>query len=947
MARQTATSTSPSTSRGGKTLPTVPDGKTPRPPRRRKQQQTATKTPAAAPPLDDFSSSPDDEEYCFASSATGTSGAVTSENSSSSKNSLKARPSRMSSTEKENSINDGGSCHGRSDDGRKGRTKTTKVNAAVRQQQRVTIATKINAKSILSAHHPMQELNDSMAKVNLGRKNSYSSIKVGSLNATDSVHRMGPFPPEGFTSNTIMISTAIRGSPKYILRNSLQMIEKSGQYDLVWKLFQVPSMMDVVASASFSLGPSESMLLEENTTKLIDTAKRCLKSLSSSTSGSTSKQLGHSNNDKVELELALLRVALYSLRSILPTILESSKSQSMVQVVIKLLYHCVVVSGDCCHGKFETFTTPSTSSSSEKEGLAVMEHAMICLGAYEGLGKCLKMGSLSFKNKKGAVLWDELIPLPDSEGVSFLSVTKILPHRQLVKISMESALCASSSFFCLSLMSLHAKLRAVRELWTVPSEFHFATSVIDETCSGEYQETATFQKLLLNVAHPFVMQSLFMAGEDDDARTLNVDALVKKGFRILWDGARSIEDVCTVNNSPALKLSCLGLKSEAIHFVLQSLKSVLHHLPGLLSEERAASTVMEILSLFNRASSSAMKSAGVFLNVTESDQTKKSALVHFHDFVGAQLDLVAIMCCKSCGQEITLPSSYYEYCAYRLIHRWRLLRLVDTEPILTSLSSDKNLAQITSSGDAESMVGVVTSTVIHTILVALQSLKIDSDPVNLISDSECERIISNFELIVINNSPTASQNRCRSMLTMLDLKKEVSYIISSVQSETPYSARGSCIAVLASVLWRCYAPLETKLSQSTKDQTRSLNFLLASADSYAKSASLFSVASEDSSLISEKVGEYAIKADTQLHKCYEMLVNELERLEKNRVDRKAPIVSAIDIFAKVSKPSFFKVFHSDFVNNAHHLILVVTSQAASFIGKRRYERKVGIEVCAR
>jgi len=882
-------------------LPPVPDGKTPRPPRRRKQQQASTKTPAAVPPLDDFSSSPDDEEYSFASSATGTCGAI-SENSDASTSIRKARSSRMASTEKENSINGGGRCHSRSDDGRKERTKATQVNAVGLEQQRVAIATEIDAKSSPSAHHPMQELNDNMKKVNLGRKESFCSTVVGSLNATDSVHRMGPFPPKGFVSNTIMISTAISGSLEHVLRNSLQTIEKSGQNDLVWKLFQVPSMMDVVASESFSLGPSESMLLEENTTKLIDTAKRCLKSLSSSTSGSTSKNLGHSNIAKVELKLALLRVALHSLRSILPTILESRKFQSMVQVVIKLLYHCAVISGDSCLGKFETFTAPSTSSSSEKEGLAVIEYAMICLGAYEGLGKCLKTGNLSSTSKRGAVLWDELIPLPDSEGESFLSVTKILPHRQLVKIAMESALCASSSFLCLSLMSLHAKLRAVRELWMIPNEFYFASSVIDETCSGEYQETATFQKLLLNVAHPFVMQSLFMAQEDTDARTLNADALrhVKKGFRILWDGARSIEDVCTISNSPALRISCLDLKSEAIHFVLRSLND-------LLSEERAPSTSKEILSLFDRASSSAMKSVGAYQNVTESDQTKKSALIHFHDFVGAQLDLVAMHLCsvKSCDEQIPLPSSYYEYCAYRSVHRWRLLRSVESEQIFTSLHLDKNLTRTMSSGVAESMIGVCTSTVIHMVLVALQCLKIHSDPVNLISDSECERIISNFELIVINNSPTASHNRCRSMLAMLDLQKEASHIISSVQSETPYSAKGSCIAVLASVFWRCYAPLETKLSQSTKDQTRSLNFLLASADSYAKSASLYGAASEDSSLISDKVDEYAINADTQLHKCYGMLVNELDRLGKNRVDRKAPAVSAIETFVKVSKVVLF------------------------------------------
>ncbi|KAL3816332.1 hypothetical protein ACHAXA_011432, partial [Cyclostephanos tholiformis] len=906
MARQIATSTSASATTGeGKLLPTVPDGKTPRPPRRRKQQQTAKNTSAAPLSINDFSSSPNDEEYSFASSTSGTGGAITGVNSDPSKSGRKAKISMMSVTGKENSINDCGRCRSRIVDGRDERTKMTVVD-----QQRIAIATKTDDRSKSSAQHKMQELNDGMAKVTLGRKDTNSLSRVGSSDDADSVHRMGPFPPKGFVSNTIIASTSISGSPKYVLQNSLQMIEKTTDIDLGLKNFQLPSMMNVVASESFSLGPSESMLLEENTAKLIDTAKRCLKSLPSATPGSTSKKLANSNNAKVESELALMRVALYSLRSILPTILESNKSQSIVQIVIKLLYHCVVISGDVCHGKFETFTTASTSSSSEQEGLAVIEYAIICLGAYEGLGKCLNMGGPSSTTIKGAVAWDELILLPDSGA---LSPPTILPHRQLVKIAIESTLCASSSFLYLSLMSIHARSRAINELWTVPNEFHFSSSVIDETCSDEYEEIPTFQKLL-NVANSFVIESLLMGEENNDKRTLNVDALrhVRKGFRILWDGARTIEGLCTVNNPPSLRICSLDLQSEAIHFILRSLKSVLRHFPDLLLDEKAPSTTKEIFALFDRASASAIKSANVLRILTETDQTNESVLIHFHSFVGAQLDFLAmhLFSANSCGEVIPLPSSYYEYFACRLIHRWRLLRMVENDHNLTSLLFDKNWTNTISCGDSESMVGAATSTLIHMVLLALQSLTIDSDPTN-ISDPIHERIILNFELIVIKNSSTASQSRCRSMLTELDLQREASKIISSAQSGTSYSTKGQYIAVVASVLWRCYAPLETKLSQSTKDQARSLNFRLASADSCGKSALLYGVASEDSSLISDKLDEYAINADLQLQKCYEVLVNELSQLKMIRFDRKAPTILAIEMFAK----------------------------AASYLGRRRYEKK--------
>ena len=179
----------------------------------------------------------------------------------------------------------------------------------------------------------------------------------------------------------------------------------------------------------------------------------------------------------------------------------------------------------------------------------------------------------------------------------------------------------------------------------------------------------------------------------------------------------------------------------------------------------------------------------------------ESALIHFHGFVGTQLDIIAMhLCSKPSGsEEILLPASYYEYCTYRLIHRWRLLGSEESEHMI-KWRPTKTMSGV----EAESMVGASTMAVIHLVLVAMQCLNNDSDSTNKI-DFVCERIISNFELTVIQNSPAASQNRCWSMLTLLDLQRETSKIMSSVQSGTPYSEKVSC----------CVAPLEIKLSQST------------------------------------------------------------------------------------------------------------------------------------
>ena len=273
--------------------------------------------------------------------------------------------------------------------------------------------------------------------------------------------------------------------------------------------------------------------------------------------------------------MSLLRVANYFLRSILPLTFDSSKPQSTLQVVLKLLYLCIVLSGDACLGMFETFTTLFTSSSSSgNEGLAGMEDAIICLGAYEGLGRCLMPGGPSSKSIRGALSWGELILLPFSGGAL------ILPHRQLVKIVM----CNWCHF-----MRMYDKLASNGRS---PPSFilHPVSSMRRALVSIR---TVSHFKNWCRIGAS-LHYAVFVMGEvDSEARILNADALrhVKKAFQILWGAARFIEHLCAVSNSPALRKSCLDIQSEAIHFVLRSLKKVFQHSPYLLSEERAPSAV--------------------------------------------------------------------------------------------------------------------------------------------------------------------------------------------------------------------------------------------------------------------------------------------------------------------------------------------------------------------
>lgn len=406
-----------------------------------------------------------------------------------------------------------------------------------------------------------------VAKVNVGKRShdnnddstasthdsvySTSSTGGGSMSM---LYNMRSFPPKGVASKNIHTSIMADSSTKsyesttfILLQNALRTIEMSSTESTttnnhhhnnnynICKLFQnTPQLVEVVATQSYSLKRCNSslLLLEENVTQLIDTAKRCLKSLSTSSSSSSSSNGKSKKLTNVkDLEMALLRVTLHSLRAVVTTIItatttndnKSHQSSTVVQIVYKLLYHCVIIAGDAYLVNFESFTKYA-STTTLMHGREVWEYAILCLGAYEGLGRCLQpstcllLSSHNNNNNSNAVSWDELIPLPNNMHESSLT---IVPQQQHIKIVMEGSLCASSSILYISLMSLYTNVQNISmpSSWTVPNDFHFTSSIIYETCmdgdSHEKKEDygTIFQKLLSNVTFPYVMHSIFMDNE--------------------------------------------------------------------------------------------------------------------------------------------------------------------------------------------------------------------------------------------------------------------------------------------------------------------------------------------------------------------------------------------------------------------------------------------------
>jgi hypothetical protein len=766
----------------------------------------------------------------------------------------------------------------------------------------------------------VDDLSDAMAKVSLGGSTNDNNKLIDNTSEIISLqlsalseYTMSACPPIGCGSNNISVSTSdqIRST----LQNAIQILDNNVD-PTTYKLFSKnTSLLEAVASSSHSLKSVQSISIEENTNKLVDAAKKCLKALSSLTDDKSKSTKKKKSED--ELELALLRVAVHSLRSITPTLGYYNESKSINEIVIKLFYHCVVIAGDACYKKFQSFGSSNSTTKKNDDVVVVMEYALLCLGSYEGLGRLLHSSSSSNNNnnnkkrtKKDVIAWDEMLPIPKI-GEETTKCTSPLPQKQLVKIALESSQCTASSLLYLSLVSLHvsaASKSKKEEGWMVPNEFHFASSVIHETCSGKFDGTPMFQKILTNVTLPYVLHSLLEAkkGANNTMTITNMDGLrqVKKVYRILWDGGRSIEEVGNASNSTTLRICSLNFYCEAILFILK----VLHQCFELCSDSSnlSDSGQSEIIALFDRAASSAMKAAavfdkssGVFASTTTSSKGKdesasllaknKKALLQFHNIVGTKLDLTRK--CTSLREGASpISASYFEYCTYRSVHLFRLTG----KYILSSFSLQNEGGALTADDDC--LMAMWTFFVVDISLQARHGLVNNDNTALKMSENDVELIISTFEKRIATASATI-QNRSRSMMLLAELHKEATKILSST-SDQIYVGKAAFLAVMGSILERCLAPVELKLARSQKEASRSLNYRLSSSDIHAKSALFYTIASEVSN--EQEKERFSSESDSQLRKSFDILMKILCSIEDDAIEKNTQCISAVEMFAKVS-----------------------------------------------
>lgn len=954
------------------------EGKTPhRPPRRRTKKQPKHSNSNSSNNNDDGSIMMDEDgDYSFLGqddSNKSSAGAVKNSNSNGSTVDAGRRRGR---SDKENEDNH--YCPPRQQQ----KQQQDDNHASLRDTMKVRGDNKTTTKKKKQHHQSVDELNDAMAKVSLDSSNNNTNNNNNNKSllplSAISEYTMGTCPPVGYGTNQITVDT-----PKNVsnnndsnnnssnsnnnreteiqiatqIKSSLETIVNTNHFttntststtttttEFINKSLLLSTkntsllLKAIVSSSSYQLtSVKKTMLIEENCGSLVDLVKKCLKVLTSlsddsktkSRKKSSSSSSSSSNNDdggsSDKLEMALLRVAIHTLRSITPTLhynnenddttssSKSSKSNSMYEIVIKLFYHCVVIAGDACYKKFQLVTTTSGNTSVVKE---VLEYALLCLASYEGLGRLLHTTNQKKLKNDGMIPWDEMLPLPTKAKSTS---TTPLPHKQLVKIALESSQCAASSLLYLSLISLHlnagnnaastttkkskSDVGDNKRKWCLLNEFHFVSSIIYETCSGKFEgNPPMFQRMLTNVTLPYVLQSLLLdvkKGSDGVTTITNMDVFVrqvKKVYRILLDGGRSIEEVIgnttpSSNSSSSLRICSLNLYCEAILFILDALHQCFELYPKVLHDKVLSDTDQsEIKALFDRTSSSAMKSAATFEKSSGSRDIlsgrNKESLLQFHTIVGNKLDLTRKRLSQLRGGGVS--ASYYEYCTYRSVHLFRL-----TSSFVPSSFSLHNERRQVNDADDDCLVVMWTFFVVDASLQARHGL-LSTDTTTM---EDVELILSTFEKRIVNASASI-QSRSRSMILLTELHKEATKLLFPT-SDDIQSDKAGFLAAMGSILGRCLAPIEMKLARSQKESSRSMNYRLSSSDIHAKAALFYCVASEVSTKPHEKE-RHSSRSDSQLHKSFDILMKTICSVEEDEIDRNTQCVSAVEMFAKVS-----------------------------------------------
>lgn len=433
--------------------------------------------------------------------------------------------------------------------------------------------------------------------------------------------------------------------------------------------------------------PEGSLLLEEKKVDIINVARKCIRSATSNSDSDSNSQLAN------------LKIATHCLRAITPILTsilyKDIIKEDSVRMVIKLLYHCIISSGELYL---------ETSKETDWMNSVSIGAAMVCFAGYQVLGVLLRNAlpreMIMQEQCVERFIFDKF-PIHSStchiSSSHFGSTGEDFTKEKIIKIAVQSCFSVSTVLWkihCNSLLQgcksnnyLQEKLESKEELTEYGCHFKtivLATLMKDDTSSSSF----AFRKILCSVSMSWILslvmnhQTNAKKSESNPAETVQIASVmgyIKRAGKLLIDAASQLENVLSIDIDKAGRNSsddrglrhCKTTKSKELlqESLMLRRDYVLLFLLNRQIDNSAwisppATLIRDHWPLLRRgvvhACSSAWKFAATHAQMV-SDGTEATILKEYHQEVGLALDKIAF-------SQVELNDSYVEYCTYRALH---------------------------------------------------------------------------------------------------------------------------------------------------------------------------------------------------------------------------------------------------------------------------------------
>ena len=450
------------------------------------------------------------------------------------------------------------------------------------------------------------------------------------------------------------------------------------------------------ASSSFpSISSSGAILLEEKKCDIVNIARRCIRSATStaahgSGSGSSTSTSTTLSIPNMEQSLTLLKVSIHCLRAVSPILLSEQacekNEQQRVAMVIKLLYHAIAT----VEGIQKEFCKQYLSKAEQKEGNIFLDSSLVCFHGYHVLGLLLsnamdgRVVSTTTSVCQNQKVTRTLFPVPSLEKDGMVGFEEFgdLSLEQIIKIATQSNVSLSNIMIGINKV-FAKKCIGTKEVDQINCQvFDMLHCAMQSVLGGEVEEydqcgnedgidalsscLRSYKNLISRIAMPWILLPIAIDGSGVDTEKIqSALAMASKVSKGLLEIASFLEKACVNCNEEnivsELLQHSLCLQQESIFISLVQWKNARGCWSDLNNEVLNSTHYSSaICKSFGKICMSAVRASVTYSRTRNMDAT---FLTKFHCEVGKIIDRTV-----HCYIPASALSEYAEYAVCRSLH---------------------------------------------------------------------------------------------------------------------------------------------------------------------------------------------------------------------------------------------------------------------------------------